>query len=139
MPVLIPYMAISMQQLTTLIGTVRSDIAVINEIRGFSEEAKLGRKVRIVRDDENKIVVENLMNSDGVRIEKSKMYRDKQLVFEAEFNSMGKMEMSRSYDKNGDLDTEVTYATDDYGRPTLREIAQEKISGFMKMVKNNRN
>lgn len=126
---------IHLQQLTTLIGTVRSDIAMINEIRGFVDEQKAGKKVRIVRDDENKVVVENLMNSDGVRIEKSKMYRDKKLVFEAEFNEVGKMVLSRSYDKKGNLDTEVSYAPDDHGKPTIRDVAKEVFSGIKKNTK----
>lgn len=118
---------VHLQHLTTLIGTVRSDIAVINEIRGFVEEHKAGQKVRIVRDDENRIVVENLMNGDGVRILKSKMYNGKNLVFEAEFNEVGKMILSRSYDKKGDLDTEVSYAPNEHGKPTLYDVAKGKL------------
>lgn len=120
---------VHLQHLTTLIGTVRSDIAAINEIRGFVDEHKAGQKVRIVRDDENRIVVENLMNGDGVRILKSKMYNEKNLIFEAEFNEVGKMILSRSYDKKGDLDTEVTYALENNGQPTLRDVMKEKIIG----------
>jgi len=130
---------VHLQHLTTLVGTVRSDIAVINEIRGFAKEAKEGRKVRIVRDDENKIVVENLMNSDGIRIERSKMYRNKLLVFEAEFNDAGQMIASNSYDKDGNLDTKVTYAPSDRGRPTLSEVTKEVYNATKDVVTTIKN
>ena len=119
---------VHLQMLTTTIGTVRSDIATINEVKGFVAEAKAGRKIRITRDDENKVVVESLMDSNGVRIEKSKMYRNKQLAFEAIFDSAGKMIMSRSY-SNGELSTEVTYAPENNGYPTIRDMVKEKVSG----------
>lgn len=119
---------IHLQLLTTAIGTVRADIAAINAVKGFVEEHKAGRKIRIVRDDEHGVVVENLMNSDGIGIEKSKMFRGKQLAFEAEFDSSGKMKLSRSYDKNGGIATEVTYSSNGQIVTKLLKAAKNKVA-----------
>ena len=116
---------IHLQMLTVLIATVRSDVAAINSVRGFVEEANSGRKIRIVRDDENKIVVENLMDDNGIRIEKSKMYSDDQLVFETEFDTMGRMTVSKSY-SNGELNTEITYTG---STPILKDVKNNQVVG----------
>ena len=123
---------IHLQMLTTMIGTTRSDVALLNEVRGFVQEQKAGRKIRLIRDDEHGVVVENLMNSDGVRIEKSMMYQNKKLVFEASFDALGKMQESRSYGENGELSTVVTYDKESRGLPKLRDMADmamEKLKG----------
>ncbi len=115
-----------LQMLTTMIGTVRSDIATINEVKGFTAEVNAGRKVRIARDDEHRIVVESLMNSDGTRIEKSKMYREGQLAFEAEFDAVGRMTLSRSYGNSGSSNTEVYYTVQNSNQVPRRKWFSRK-------------
>lgn len=125
----------TLQYLTTLMGTVRSDIALINEVRGFKKEFEDGRKVRITRDDANGVVVESLMNGDGVRIEKSKMYIKKKLVFDADFDANGRMVASRCYDDDGDVDTEVTYLPDEKGKANTVDKLMQKAISILKGIK----
>ncbi len=111
-----------LMMLTTMIGTVRSDIAAINEVRAFKNEHKSGRKVRHVRDDEHGIFIENLMNGDGIRIEKSAMFKNDKLVFEADFDESGRMTRSKNYSENSGTFTEITYSNGTVTKSVLGKI-----------------
>lgn len=115
-----------LMMLTTMIGTIRSDIAAINEVKAFKEEHKLGRKIRHVRDDEHGIVIENLMNGDGIRIEKSVMFKNDSLVFEAEFDKSGRMTKSRNYGENTNVYTEITYSNGNVIKSVLGKLFETK-------------
>lgn len=115
-----------LMMLTTMIGTVRSDIAAINEVRAFKNEHKSGRKVRHVRDDEHGIFIENLMNGDGIRIEKSAMFKNDKLVFEADFDESGRMTRSKNYSENSGTFTEITYSNGTVTKSVLGKIVASK-------------